>query len=100
MWARNDEFERQMLSGRTGSGAGYRGHTGHTLHGGGYGMPVIYTPAGVGTEVAGRETRRFPFSWCEERNTWWKKRLKPTFAIVKSMEERYGRQFDLPQHGT
>ena len=49
-----------------------------------YGMPVIYTPAGVGTEVAiGKEVRRFSFNG-EEKDYLMEKAFEADFAIVKA----------------
>src|ERR1041385_7623173 len=56
----NDEFERQMLSGELDVELVPQGTLATRCMAAGYGMPVIYTPAGVGTEVAeGKETRTF-----------------------------------------
>jgi 3-oxoacid CoA-transferase subunit A len=56
----NDEFERQMLSGELEVELVPQGTLAARCMATGYGMPVIYTPAGVGTEVAiGKETREF-----------------------------------------
>jgi 3-oxoacid CoA-transferase subunit A len=56
----NDEFERQMLSGELDVELVPQGTLATRCMAAGYGMPVIYTPAGVGTEVAiGKETREF-----------------------------------------
>src|ERR1700712_2706134 len=56
----NDEFERQMLSGELEVELIPQGTLATRCMAAGYGMPVIYTPAGVGTEVAiGKETRDF-----------------------------------------
>jgi 3-oxoacid CoA-transferase subunit A len=56
----NDEFERQMLSGELEVELVPQGTLATRCMAAGYGMPVIYTPAGVGTEVAiGKETREF-----------------------------------------
>jgi 3-oxoacid CoA-transferase subunit A len=56
----NDEFERQMLSGELEVELIPQGTLATRAMAAGYGMPVIYTPAGVGTEVAiGKETREF-----------------------------------------
>jgi 3-oxoacid CoA-transferase subunit A len=50
----------------------------------GYGMPVIFTPAGVGTEVAqGKEVRRFKFNG-EEKDYLMEKAFEADFAIVKA----------------
>lgn len=56
----NEEFERQMLSGELDVELIPQGTLAQRCMAAGYGMPVIYTPAGVGTEVAeGKETRVF-----------------------------------------
>ena len=56
----NEEFERQMLSGELEVELIPQGTLATRALAAGYGMPVIYTPAGVGTEVAiGKETREF-----------------------------------------
>ncbi|MEN9947711.1 MAG: hypothetical protein RL106_534 [Bacteroidota bacterium] len=56
----NDEFERQMLSGELEVELVPQGTLATRCMAAGYGMPIIYTPAGVGTEVAiGKETREF-----------------------------------------
>src|SRR5258705_8100140 len=56
----NAEFERQMLSGELEVDLIPQGTLATRLMAAGYGMPAIYTPAGVGTEVAaGKETRIF-----------------------------------------
>ncbi|MBK6445978.1 MAG: CoA transferase subunit A [Bacteroidetes bacterium] len=56
----NAEFERQMLSGELEVELIPQGTLATRCLAAGYGMPVIYTPAGVGTEVAiGKEVRNF-----------------------------------------
>lgn len=56
----NAEFERQMLSGELEVELVPQGTLATRCLAAGYGMPAIYTPAGVGTEVAaGKETRNF-----------------------------------------
>ncbi len=56
----NAEFERQMLSGELEVDLVPQGTLATRCLAAGYGMPVIYTPAGVGTEIAqGKETRVF-----------------------------------------
>ena len=56
----NAEFERQMLSGELEVELIPQGTLATRAMAAGYGMPVIYTPAGVGTEVAeGKEVRNF-----------------------------------------
>ena len=56
----NAEFERQLLSGELDVELVPQGTLATRCMAAGYGMPVIYTPAGVGTEVAeGKEVRTF-----------------------------------------
>ena len=56
----NEEFERQMLSGELDVDLVPQGTLATRLMAAGYGMPAIFTPAGVGTEVAiGKESRVF-----------------------------------------
>jgi 3-oxoacid CoA-transferase subunit A len=56
----NAEFERQLLSGELEVELIPQGTLATRCLAAGYGMPVIYTPAGVGTEVAeGKESRIF-----------------------------------------
>jgi len=56
----NDEFERQMLSGELEVELIPQGTLATRCMASGYGMPAIFTPAGVGTEVAeGKEVRNF-----------------------------------------
>ncbi len=56
----NAEFERQLLSGELEVELIPQGTLATRCMAAGYGMPVVYTPAGVGTEVAiGKETRDF-----------------------------------------
>ena len=56
----NAEFERQMLSGELEVELIPQGTLATRCMAAGYGMPAIFTPAGVGTEVAiGKETREF-----------------------------------------
>lgn len=56
----NAEFERQMLSGELEVELIPQGTLATRCMAAGYGMPAIFTPAGVGTEVAqGKETRVF-----------------------------------------
>jgi 3-oxoacid CoA-transferase subunit A len=59
----NAEFERQMLSGELEVDLIPQGTLATRCLAAGYGMPAIYTPAGVGTEVAaGKEVRKFTFN--------------------------------------
>ncbi|MBK8712420.1 MAG: CoA transferase subunit A [Niastella sp.] len=56
----NSEFERQLLSGELEVELVPQGTLATRCMATGYGMPAIYTPAGVGTEVAeGKEIRNF-----------------------------------------
>lgn len=56
----NAEFERQLLSGELEVELIPQGTLATRCMAAGYGMPAIFTPAGVGTEVAmGKEVRRF-----------------------------------------
>lgn len=56
----NAEFERQLLSGELEVELIPQGTLATRCMAAGYGMPAIYTPAGVGTEVAeGKEVRQF-----------------------------------------
>ncbi len=56
----NAEFERQLLSGELEVELIPQGTLATRCMAAGYGMPAIFTPAGVGTEVAnGKETRMF-----------------------------------------
>ena len=56
----NAEFERQLLSGELEVELVPQGTLATRCMAAGYGMPAIFTPAGVGTEVAdGKETRNF-----------------------------------------
>lgn len=80
----NDEFERQMLSGELEVELVPQGTLATRCLAAGYGMPVIYTPAGVGTEVAiGKETRRFNYNG-EEKEYLMEKAFEADFAIVKA----------------
>jgi len=56
----NAEFERQLLSGELEVELIPQGTLATRCMAAGYGLPAIYTPAGVGTEVAeGKEVRKF-----------------------------------------
>ena len=56
----NAEFERQLLTGELEVELIPQGTLATSCMASGYGMPAIFTPAGVGTEVAvGKETRTF-----------------------------------------
>src|SRR5436190_2326583 len=78
------EFERQMLSGELEVDLIPQGTLATRLLAGGYGMPAIFTPAGVGTEVAvGKETRKFKFNG-EEKDYLMEYAFEPDFSIVKA----------------
>ena len=63
MLEKNEEFERQMLSGELEVELVPQGTLATRCMAAGYGMPVIFTPAGVGTEVAiGKEVRKFKYN--------------------------------------
>jgi 3-oxoacid CoA-transferase subunit A len=63
----NAEFERQLLSGELEVELIPQGTLATRCLAAGYGMPAIYTPAGVGTEVAiGKETRKFMVDGAEK----------------------------------
>jgi 3-oxoacid CoA-transferase subunit A len=80
----NAEFERQMLSGELEVELIPQGTLATRCLAAGYGMPVIYTPAGVGTEVAiGKETRRFNYNG-EEKEYLMEHAFEANFAIVKA----------------
>jgi 3-oxoacid CoA-transferase subunit A len=80
----NDEFERQMLSGELEVELIPQGTLATRCLAAAYGMPVIYTPAGVGTEVSiGKEVRRFAFNG-EEKEYLMEKAFEADFAIVKA----------------
>ena len=56
----NAEFERQLLSGELEVELIPQGTLATRCMAAGYGMPAVFTPAGVGTEIAdGKEVRRF-----------------------------------------
>jgi len=80
----NAEFERQMLSGELEVELIPQGTLATRLMAAGFGMPVFYTPAGVGTEVAeGKEVRKFTFHGIEKEYLM-EKAFEPDFAIVKA----------------
>ncbi len=80
----NDEFERQMLSGELEVELVPQGTLATRCLAAGYGMPVIYTPAGVGTEVAiGKEVRKFKMNG-EEKEYLMEYAFEADFAIVKA----------------
>ena len=76
----NAEFERQLLSGELEVELIPQGTLATRCMAAGYGMPVIYTPAGVGTEVAiGKEVRNF-----DGKNYLMEYAFDAEFAIVKA----------------
>jgi 3-oxoacid CoA-transferase subunit A len=76
----NAEFERQLLSGELEVELIPQGTLATRCMATGYGMPAIYTPAGVGTEVAnGKETREFDGKMYLLEHA-----FKSEFAIVKA----------------
>ncbi len=80
----NEEFERQMLSGELEVELVPQGTLATRCMATGYGMPVIYTPAGVGTEVAvGKETRRFSM-FGEEKEYLMERAFESDYALVKA----------------
>ncbi|MEP7169582.1 MAG: CoA transferase subunit A [Bacteroidota bacterium] len=80
----NAEFERQMLSGELEVDLIPQGTLATRLMAAGYGMPAIYTPAGVGTEIAeGKEIRRFKMNGIE-KDYLMEYAFEPDFAIVKA----------------
>jgi 3-oxoacid CoA-transferase subunit A len=80
----NDEFERQMLSGELEVDLVPQGTLATRCMAAGYGMPVIFTPAGVGTEVAnGKEVRKFTFNG-QEKEYLMEHAFEADFALVKA----------------
>jgi 3-oxoacid CoA-transferase subunit A len=80
----NAEFERQLLSGELEVELIPQGTLATRCMATGYGMPVIFTPAGVGTEVAiGKETRKFSM-YGEEKEYLMEKAFESDYAIVKA----------------
>jgi 3-oxoacid CoA-transferase subunit A len=80
----NEEFERQMLSGELEVELVPQGTLATRCMAAGYGMPVIYTPAGVGTEVAlGKEVRKFTFNG-QEKEYLMEHAFESDFALVKA----------------
>jgi len=76
----NNEFEKQLLSGELEVELIPQGTLATRCMASGYGMPAIYTPAGVGTEVAiGKETRIF-----NEREYLLEYAFDADFAFVKA----------------
>src|SRR5438874_11098147 len=80
----NAEFERQMLSGELEVDLVPQGTLATRLMAAGYGMPAIFTPAGVGTEIAkGKEVRKFKFNGAE-KDYLMEYAFQPDFSIVKA----------------
>ena len=76
----NAEFERQLLSGELEVELIPQGTLATRCLAAGYGMPAIFTPAGVGTEVAeGKEVRNF-----DGKDYLLEYAFKADFAIVKA----------------
>src|SRR5437867_7272258 len=76
----NVEFERQMLSGELEVELIPQGTLATRCLASGYGMPAIFTPAGVGTEVAeGKEVRNF-----KGKDYLMELAFESDFAIVKA----------------
>lgn len=80
----NAEFERQMLSGELEVDLIPQGTLATRCMAAGYGMPVVFTPAGVGTEIAiGKEVRKFKFNG-EEKDYLMEHAFEADFALVKA----------------
>lgn len=80
----NAEFERQLLSGELDVELVPQGTLATRCLAAGYGMPAIFTPAGVGTEVAqGKETRKFMVDGVEKEFLL-EYAFHPDFALVKA----------------
>jgi 3-oxoacid CoA-transferase subunit A len=76
----NAEFERQLLSGELEVELIPQGTLATRCMAAGYGLPAIYTPAGVGTEVAqGKEVRQF-----NGKDYLLEYAFSPDFALVKA----------------
>ncbi len=76
----NAEFERQLLSGELEVELIPQGTLATRCLAAGYGMPAIFTPAGVGTEVAeGKEVRNF-----NGKDYLLELAFDPDFALVKA----------------
>lgn len=76
----NAEFERQLLSGELDVELIPQGTLAFRCMAAGYGMPAIFTPAGIGTEVAvGKEVRNF-----NGKDYLLEKAFNADFAIVKA----------------
>lgn len=80
----NAEFERQLLSGELEVELIPQGTLATRCLAAGYGMPAIFTPAGVGTEVAiGKESRKFLVDGVEKEFLM-ELAFDADFAIVKA----------------
>ncbi len=80
----NDEFERQMLSGELEVELIPQGTLATRCLAAGYGIPALYLPAGVGTEVAkGKEVRTFKFNG-QEKEYLLEYAFEADFALVKA----------------
>jgi 3-oxoacid CoA-transferase subunit A len=80
----NDEFERQMLSGELEVELIPQGTLATRCLAAGYGIPALYLPAGVGTEIAkGKETRKFKFNG-QEKEYLLEYAFEADFALVKA----------------
>jgi 3-oxoacid CoA-transferase subunit A len=80
----NAEFERQLLSGELEVELIPQGTLATRCLAAGYGMPAIFTPAGVGTEVAiGKESRKFMVDGVEKEFLM-EMAFDADFAIVKA----------------
>src|SRR5436189_5549893 len=76
----NAEFERQLLAGELEVDLIPQGTLATRCMAAGYGMPAIYTPAGVDTEVAiGKEVRKF-----NGKNYLLEYAFEADFALVKA----------------
>lgn len=76
----NEEFERQMLTGELEVDLIPQGTLATRCMAAGYGMPAVFTPAGVGTEVAlGKEVRNF-----NGKDYLMEMAFEADFAIVKA----------------
>lgn len=83
----NAEFERQLLEGELDVELVPQGTLATRCMASGYGMPAIFTPAGVGTEVAeGKEVREF-----DGKEYLLEYAFKSDFALVKAWKgDRFG----------
>ncbi len=80
----NAEFERQLLSGELEVELIPQGTLATRCMAAGYGMPAVFTPAGVGTEIEiGKEKRKFIVDG-EEKEFLMEMAFDADFAIVKA----------------